>query len=394
MKQYDAIIIGGGIVGLSLARVLSQHHFSVALVEFSQHTESSPLPNARVSAIHTASQQFLETLGAWALLPGPTQTPFYKMDIWDHTQGAQLQFNAAELNTPQMGFIIDNHALTIALKNTLKNVDIYAPCRPIAYTKDAHKIIITLDNQAQLEATLCIGADGPNSWVRQQMTIETHTRAYQQKAIVAVIQTEKPHHHTAYQKFLTTGPIALLPLHNAHHTALVWSADIPISDDLMGLTDTAFSKKLSAELDFRLGNLNVISERTQFSLTMRHVDQYAQDHFVLAGDAAHTIHPLAGLGLNLGLMDVKALAETLINARHKKRMLYDPRILRSYTRWRKAENTCIINAMRGLQEVFAIDHPIFNPCRTIAINGINQVALLKNLFSQALYLEGASPCDY
>lgn len=371
MKHYDIIIIGSGMVGLTLAALLSKHHFSVAIIESKNTEENNTNLTARVSAIHQHSAKLFQYLDCWDLIP---KSLINGMEIWDHTQQAQLQF---EHNNN--AWIIENRAITDAVEKNISDVDFYRPRTPKHFSSEK---ILTLDDNTELKTDLLVGADGANSWVRDQMQTRLHQKSYEQKAIIAVIQTELPHHQRAYQKFLTTGPIALLPLQNPHHTALVWSSDHPVSDNLMKISEENFATTLTEALDFKLGKLSVITLRQQFPLIMRHVDNYVDHNIALVGDAAHTIHPLAGLGVNLGLMDAATLTETLIQSRDKKKLLGDYRELRRYARCRKSQNTCIIDAMRVLKEVFAIDHVIVSAARGFVVNTINQHDSFKTLFEK------------
>lgn len=360
-------IVGGGIVGLTLAAILAKNNFSVKIIEFKMpelNWKKDDL-TGRVSAIHLTSAKLFQYLDLPELLN--QSAPLFEMQIWDHTQNAHLHFDSRDVNENQMGFIIENRAMVKALWEKLKcdeHVEIFCPHTP--------------DETLLEENHLIIGADGAHSWVREQMPITMQERSYQQKAIIAVIESEKAHNHCAYQKFLLTGPVALLPLTNPHYTALVWSADNAISDALMQKSNEEFSDALTKALDFKLGKLKLISPRSQFPLMMRHAEEYASENFALVGDAAHTIHPLAGLGVNLGLMDAACLAQVLIDARADKKSYGDLRTLRRYTRWRKAENTPVICAMRGLQEIFAINDNTFNIVRSFGINTIDQCTPIKN----------------
>jgi 2-octaprenylphenol hydroxylase len=384
MKSYSVVIIGGGIVGLSLAALLAKHDFSVAVIESKKAEFKTDTLSARVSVIHLTSTKLLDYLGVWDALKH-NSAPLYEMKIWDHTQNAHLHFDSRTVDQLQMGFIVDNQAITQSLRETLKNnayVDIFCPAKPTAFQRENKKIILSLDNNNAIETDLIVGADGAHSWVREQMPITLKTRSYCQKAIIAVIESQKAHHNTAYQKFLTTGPVALLPLSHPHQTALVWSADDAISDELMAKSDEEFNDALTQALDFKLGKLNIKSTRSQFPLTMRHAEDYVSENFALAGDAAHTIHPLAGLGVNLGLMDVACLAQTLVDARTQKKSLGDLRVLRRYSRWRIAQNTGIISAMRGLKELFAVDASLFNIISSFGVNAVDQCAPIKNQLMQ------------
>ena len=377
---YDTIIIGGGIVGLTIAALLQKNNFSVAVIESKTPQLDWDLtqPTARASAIHNTSKKLFDYLGVWDLFEKKACAPLQKMEIWDHTQNAHLHFDAKEIGETEMGWIVDNREIVKTLWQNLPNCDLFFPNKPCHFDGT----ILTLDNEKQLKTNLIIGADGHDSWVRKQMPIGLKIRSYQQSAIVAVIESEQPHHHTAYQKFLSTGPIALLPLSNAHQTALVWSADTEISNTLMEKSQDVFARELTHQMDFKLGHLTLLSERAQFPLTMRHAEDYVSPHFALAGDAAHTIHPLAGLGVNLGLMDAACLMAVLSDARNNKKSLGDFKILRRYSRWRRAENTPVMIAMRGLKDIFSINTPSLNIIRNWGVNTLNQCNPIKKQLMQ------------
>lgn len=358
-------IVGGGIVGLTMAALLAKNHFHATVIETKQPELEWNTLTARVSAIHHTAAHLFRYLDCHDLLA--QSVPLHKMFIWDETQNTQLTFDSRDVNEMQMGYIIENRLIIKTLWEKIKNdshITIHCPASPDQFHFDKNNLII--------------GADGAHSWVRNQMGVSLRERSYQQKSIIAVIQSEKPHDHTAIQKFLTTGPIALLPLTDSHHTALVWSSDDEISDHFMQLSSIEFSATLTRQLDYKLGQLQLLTDRSQFPLTMRHVDQYATEGFVLIGDAAHTIHPLAGLGVNLGLMDAACLIQVLLDARTNKKSITSLRTLRHYTRWRKADNTPIINAMRALQTAFSINTNSFNFIRSLSINTINHCLPIKN----------------
>ena len=364
-------IIGAGQVGLTLAALLSKNNFKVAIVESKQPDFNFNEPTARVSTIHLISQKILAHVGAWENIA--IKTPVAKMHIWDHTQKAVIDFDAHDMHCDQMAWVIENRAIIHVLQKHLnqdENVTFYCPRTPKKYDRTTKELI--LDNDEKIKSDLIVGADGAHSWVRAQMNIDVQEKSYDQKAITAVIESEKPHENTAIQKFLTTGPAALLPLSNPYHTALVWSADDAISDALMQKSDEDFSHALTDALDHRLGKLKTISARAQFPLTMRHATEYATDHFALVGDAAHTIHPLAGLGVNLGLLDAACLTDTLINKK----------TLRGYTRSAKSNNATLIAAMRVLQTTFAFDQAILNTARSVGINLLNKCTPVKKYLMQ------------
>lgn len=391
MSKHPIVIIGGNMVGLTLAALLAKNHFEVTVIESQKYDFSEHTLSARVSAIHLTSKNIFAHLGLWGTLQKEA-APLQEMTIWDHTQNAQLHFDSRDIQALQMGWIVDNARITHALFDSLQNnpyVTFLCPAKPVHLTHQDNTISLTLDNNQTIETSLLIGADGAHSWVRDTMHIPLKTRDYFHKAIIAVIESQHTHHHCAYQKFLKTGPVALLPLQNPHHTALVWSADHTASDALMQQPLDEFNRSLTEALDFKLGKLKAITERKQFSLVMRHAKHYAARNCALVGDAAHTIHPLAGLGVNLGLLDAAVLTQTLVDARNKNKPIDDDRALQQYARQRKSDNTDVMIAMRGLKELFEIDTPFFNVVRSSGVNFVNGCSLVKN----GLMRVAAGQCD-
>lgn len=353
MRSQAITIIGAGMVGLTLAALLKKNNFSVTVIESKKQNEKIITPTARVSLLHNTSQKILSYLDAWSSIPDHAKTPVKKMQIWDYTQQSQLQLNAEDTSHTQIGWIVENHALVSVLKKKLQE-NIIWECTPVL---------------SEITSDYIIGADGANSVVREKMKIDLTEKSYKQTAITAVIRTTQPHNNIAYQKFLTTGPVALLPLHDAHHTALVWSQDHDAHARTMQLSKTEFEQALTHALDYKLGELILLSERQSHPLIMRHVTEYTKDHFILVGDAAHTIHPLAGLGVNLGLMDAACLTDVLCNKKS----------LRAYTRWAKSNNQPVITVMRALQTGFACNHPVLNSVRGVGINLLNDCSFIKKI---------------
>lgn len=379
MKKYDVVIIGGGMVGLSCAALLSKQNFQIAVVESSHFDFSESELTTRVSAIHLRSQQLFSYLDCWPEIK-KFAAPLQEMQIWDYAHRSHLHFDSRNIGKTELGWIIPNQAIVKILYEKLlqeNKIDFYLSSAARDFSIENKHVNLTLNNEI-VQTHLIVGADGAQSWVRKQMPIHTQVRPYYQKAIVATIESALPHNYCAYQQFLKTGPIALLPLPHSHHTALVWSADDAMSDTLMQKSIDAFNHALTEALDFKLGDLKLISNRKQFQLIMRHADEYVSDHFALIGDAAHTIHPLAGLGVNLGLMDAACLTQILMDARVSKKSISASQTLRRYTRWRKSENEITIQGMRFLKEIFAIDSPWFSIARSTGMNVIDQSDGMKN----------------
>ena len=329
-------IIGAGMIGLTLAHILAQAGMHVTVMEQQVPTfiadDHSP---ARVSALTLTSRDILKKIGVWDSIRSQCLSGFSDIEAWVHDRGSAIHFEAANLGHRYLGYIVENRELVRVL-----------------WEMAEHHSHITLQCPIQLtalsdinNASLIIGADGAESWVRKQAGIECYQRSYGQQAIVATLTTEKSHHFKAYQRFLTTGPIGVLPLHDSHHVSIVWSADDDYANTLMTLDEASFNRALSNALDLCLGRMTLITKRWLFPLVMRHAKQYVKSNVILVGDAAHTIHPLAGQGVNLGFKDVMELAERLIAAHAKRQALQDVRALRAYERHRRADNTAMHAAM-------------------------------------------------
>lgn len=382
-SHYDVIVNGAGMVGLALTGLLAKHHFSVAVVEAgSLQFKQDDAKTARVSTINHSAMALLKYLGAWSSIPVDSQSTLCAMQVWDDA-GSELSFDAQGVGFASLGAVVENRAMVEALFAMYQdhvNIDWFLGNQPAALSREKGAARVRLANNQLLTADLIVGADGAASWVRDQGAFAMTERPYYQKAIVCVIRSSEPHQQVAYQKFINTGPIALLPLADPSLTALVWSADSEVSDNLLQKDVVEFEQALTRMLDYKLGKLTVITQRKQFPLIMRHVDDYVQAQMALVGDAAHSIHPLAGQGVNLGFMDAACLAQTLIDARAKKKSIGEQRVLRRYTRWRKADNAAMIALMRILQEGFAIEHPLAGLLRSLGVNTVNQTQWVKNQF--------------
>lgn len=333
VKHKSVVIIGGGMVGLALANKLAQSGIAVDLYEHHQpELDFVPGTSERVSAITLQSRQLLQSLGTWDALREAAVAPVTQIDAWTYTNSGRVQFAAADIGQRNIAFIIENREIQRVLWQA---------------ASDNPHIMIHTDSIDELpEAKLVIGADGGRSRVRALAGIELRERAYGQHAIVATLATTKPHQQHAYQNFLQTGPLGVLPLADPHHVSIVWSAEDTYAHELMNMDEASFNIAVSNALDLTLGKLTLMSKRHLFPLIMRHAQQYVKPGIALVGDAAHTIHPLAGQGVNLGFKDVLVLAEQLITAESQSQPLGAFNVLRKYERARKAENTLMSATMQ------------------------------------------------
>ncbi len=377
------VIIGAGMVGLVLATALAEANFPITLIETHPLVLDATTNHfdPRVSAINQISQRILQNLKVWEFLPPKTYAPLRALRVWDHLGGGEIFFDCAEIGESQLGFIVENRALIKVMWENLQkfpHVRILSPSQPVAIVQTPSALQIILEKHNPLFAQLIVGADGSHSWVREQMAVKIQERSYEQQAIIAVVHSVLPHQYTGWQSFLPTGPLGVLPLADEQNTAIVWSNTVLEAQRLMSLPPSDFAAELSAALDHRLGMMNAVTPLKQIPLIMRHAEEYVQSRFALIGDAAHTIHPLAGQGVNLGMMDAAVLAQVLMEAREKTQDLGGLHVLRRYQRWRKGDNTLMLAAMRGFKELFSGANRCLVECRSQGLNLTDKIPFIKN----------------
>ena len=384
--DYPVTLIGGGIVGLFCAKLLAQAKIPVAVIE----TQPPALQwenewDARVSAMNAVSQRMLQQIGVWSLLQHPSYAPLLALTAWDSMGGAEITFDSADVGASALGAIVENREIMRVLWEMLRQdagVEFICPAQAVAIQKNEKSMCLILDQNKQINTQLIIGADGANSWVRTHMSCEVKTRPYEQSAVVAVVAIEQSHQHTGWQVFLPNGPLALLPLSSVHHCAIVWSTTEMQANDLIAMEVAAFNAEINNAFGTRLGEIKLINTPKAIPLIMRHAKRYVERGIALIGDAAHTIHPLAGQGANLGLMDAACLVQSIIDAKTADRDIGSLRVLRRYERWRKGDNSLMLLVMRGLKELFGASSLWVTQIRNLGLNVTNQSNLLKNYFMQ------------
>jgi 2-octaprenylphenol hydroxylase len=405
----DIMIVGGGMVGSALALGLAQQGWHVVLVEASPLTKlqaaAQPATGVddfepRVSAISMASQRLLEGLGAWAEVAAGRHCPYQTMTVWDVEGTGRIEFDAAEMRAEALGTIVENRHVVRALSNALEA----SPATIINGAKVSGWLAqgpdgeggiapgICLEDGQHLRARLVVAADGAQSRLRQLVGLPTREWDYDQQAIVATVCSKQVHQYTARQSFSRTGPLAFLPLQadngDEHFCSIVWSQDTLEARRLMALDDVAFNAELARAIELPEDSIEAISRRFAFPLRQRHAMDYTAPGFALLGDAAHSIHPLAGQGANLGYGDVAVLLEELKRARKLGLNPGDALVLGRYQRRRKSENLAMMAAMEGLKQLFGRDELPVRWLRNQGMNWLNQLAPLKNrLAAEAMGLK-------
>ncbi len=386
MNDFDVMVVGAGIVGLSSALALANEGFEVAILEAQSHPKQElPLSNAeydtKVVAITRASQHFLDQLGVWDTIDLTRSCAYQHMKVWDSVMDGLIEFSAVDFFEDDLGHIIEQSVIIGALWQALKvtpKITIFTGAKIESFSYQNEKAKLTFGDKS-LTAKCVIGADGASSRMRDLCQISTTTWDYKQSAIVATVQGTLSHYHTAYQRFAADGPLALLPLAHSHMSSIVWTTTPQQAQELMQLNQCDFAKKLGHEMDSVMGEMSLISQRFLFPLKTHHAKQYAVPGCVLVGDAAHTLHPLAGQGVNLGLMDVFALVETLTK---NKTQIGEFNILKRYERQRKSHNQIMIWAMELFKQGFGSQVHLVQRARNVGLNWVNGKPQLKHLFAK------------
>lgn len=395
--QYDIIILGSGMVGSALACALAETNLKIALLDKQKPQLDWPIEgyDLRVSALTYASQKILKHIGAWPDILKRRVSPFSKMQVWDASGDGKIEFSAEDSGVPQLGHIVENRVTQGALFDCIekhKNIDYLQPVTATNVMADDNKVELTLDDGNILEAKLIVGADGARSWLRQQANIQISTKDYGQKGVVTTVKTEFHHGNTARQRFLATGPLAFLPLPDGY-CSIVWSTTSDEADRLVNLDEEIFISELESALgESELGKIESIGKRAAFPLKKQHAEQYCAQRLVLVGDAAHTIHPLAGQGVNLGLLDIATLAEEIISTLDKRRDIGDHALLRRYERRRKGDNLLMMSSMDGFHSLFSNENKGLSFIRNLGLNVTNKITPLKSkLMGHAMGLDKKTP---
>lgn len=384
-KQYDIVILGGGMVGTALACALAESPLKIALLDHKAPDISWPIEgfDIRVSALTYASQQILNYIGAWEKMKHLRVTPFNDMHVWDATGKGSIHFSSADIGAQQLGHIVENRVTLAALFDVLKskkNVDYIEPVVATAFTRINNEAQLTLSDNRCISSKLIIGADGARSWLRNQTGIQINTRDYEQKGVVATVQFSGTHENTARQRFLPTGPLAFLPLSD-NYCSIVWSTNHDEASRLLQISEHDFLSELQQAIGHTpMEDMISISPRAAFPLHKQHAETYCQPHLALIGDAAHTIHPLAGQGVNLGLLDAATLAEEILVAYNNHKNFADYLLLRRYERRRKTDNTLMLTAMDGFHLLFANENKLLSTIRNIGLGVTDKLSPIKTRF--------------
>jgi len=400
-RDFEVIIVGAGVIGAAMASLLVARKLCapgrVAIVadRFAAAVSADADWDLRVFALSRASERLLKVCGVWDAMPAQRVMAYERMCVWDaggepHGKGS-LDFDCAEIGEPNLGFIVEGHTLQCQCLQAARSAGaVLIEAGLAAIVAGDAEISVRLSDGRELRGQLLIAADGPESKTRALLGIETAGHTYHQDALVAHVRTAKPHGNTAWQRFLGSGPLALLPLPDGR-SSLVWSAALAEAAHLRTLDPGAFAAALTAASGRVLGDCELSSPPLSFPLKLQYALEYARPRAVLLGDAAHVVHPLAGQGLNLGLLDCAALADVLGQAGGGA-YFGEHQLLRRYERWRRSENLLAATALDGLERLFSNRDPLSAGLRAAGLSAVGKMPFLKRRLAQrALGLIGDVP---
>jgi len=403
---YDIVVVGGGLVGASLVLALAERGLRIAVLDTQplsrQHWQREE-PQAgldhfdpRVSAITPASQRFLDSLGVWDAVLERRASPYTDMHVWEADGTGSIHFAAGDIHCEALGHIVENAVLLAALHERLhgvSGVELLAPVSleslerlpvPGPLDADQSRTVLTLADGRSLRARVLVAADGANSRVRELAGFKLSEWDYEHHAIVTTVRTGLPHQRTAAQRFMDDGVLAFLPLQTApgvddqHYCSIVWSVLPERAAKLMLQSDVEFAGALEVAIESRFGQIEHVDQRFSVPLRQRHARHYVQEGIALIGDAAHTIHPLAGQGVNLGFQDASALASQLLQALARQDEPGSLQVLRRYQRQRIGHNLGMMWVMEGFKRLYADQALPLRWLRNAGMTGLDRTVLLKS----------------
>ncbi|MGD8558727.1 MAG: 2-octaprenyl-6-methoxyphenyl hydroxylase [Gammaproteobacteria bacterium] len=391
--HYDIVIVGGGMVGASLACALGNQPFKVAMLEaFSQDLDTPPGYDDRAIALSYGTAQIFRTLGLWESLANKV-TPICNIHVSERGRLGVTRMNYRQENVDALGYVITARDFGQVLYNAVSqygNVQFIKPARlvDLAIADDQAQATITINPETDkatdqtISTRLLVAADGGNSSVRQLLNIDAKEQDYRQTAITANVSTQLPHHNIAYERFTPQGPMALLPMGGHHQCSLVWTRHSDNVESLLDLSDEAFLQQLQREFGNRLGTFTRVGKRSTYPLKLVRATSQVQRRVALIGNAAHTLHPIAGQGFNLGIRDVAALAQVLVDEQKAQRDIGLLGALQTYQQWRQEDHRRIIGFTDNLVRIFSNRFTPLALARSLGLVATDVLPPMKHLLAQ------------
>lgn len=378
----DAVVVGGGVVGTACALALAREGLQVALVEGREASPwSAQRPDLRVFAFAHDNAALLETLGVWPQVTQARAHPYLRMRVWDAAGGGELAFDADALGRRELGWIVENGLLVDRLWSALPaaGVHLHCPARVESMEQDERGVRLRLDDGRRIDAAVAIAADGGESTLRTLAGLDVSRHDYGQRGVVGYVDSERPNEATAWQRFLDTGPLAVLPV-DKHRSSIVWTLPDAEAERVLALDDEAFGRELTNAFAGRLGAMRAASPRAAFPLRRQLASDYVAGRVLVLGDAAHVVHPLAGQGVNLGLRDVAGLRDLVRDARQRRADWTAPHRLRRWARVRRSDNTVAAYGFDAINKVFSNDEMHLTLARGALLGLAGRMPPLLSLF--------------
>lgn len=377
--EYDLVIVGGGIIGLTLAAALKDSGLSVLLIE--ARVESAAVAKGQAYAVHMLSALIYQGIGIWEKIL-PEIATYRRVRLSDADYPNVVEFSTTDIGTSDLGYVAEHQALLQPLQEFVKecpNVTYLCPAEVVntQYQQNVVAVDIKIAGELRtIRSKLLVAADGARSRIREAAKIKTHGWKYWQSCIVAFVKPEKPHNDTAYERFWSSGPFAILPL-PGNRCRIVWTAPHEEAKALCALDDEQFLKELTRRYGNQMGKLELLGSRFVFQVQLMQSSRYVLPRLALIGDAAHNCHPVGGQGLNLGIRDAAALAQILQEAKATNKDIGDIRILKRYQNWRQRENLTILGFTDLLDRVFSNNFLPIVLVRRFGLLTMQKVPLLK-----------------
>ncbi|MDT8405577.1 2-octaprenyl-6-methoxyphenyl hydroxylase [Sulfuriflexus sp.] len=400
--NFDIVIVGGGLVGASLACALGEQDLRIAVVEAVPFgADSQPSYDDRTVAMAYGSRRIFEGMGLWAAIEQHGVSAIEKIHVSDRGHIGKTRLDCADENLEALGYVVENRVLGAVLSarlQLLENVSLLCPASVTRIQCDAGSAQVDIEHEGvvtSLQASLLVAADGGKSFVREQMGIRSFGTDYGQTAVITNVSCQRPHRHVAYERFTDTGPLAVLPLTDLageHRCSIVWTVNEAQLDELLALDEAGFLARLQARFGDQLGRFSRAGKRVAYPLALRQAREHVRERLALIGNAAHTIHPIAGQGFNLGLRDVAVLAQVLVEAQQAGQDIGRLEVLKNYARWRRHDHLRVIGFTDSMVRVFSNNLTPLALARNIGLLAADLCPPLKHLITrQAMGLTGKLP---